>query len=368
MGLLADNNRKQKWSIDPRNQNWKNESTKEGGTNLGANLMRKLGWKTGEGLGKNGQGMTKNIQAHVKNNNYGIGMNAANQKDWVAGQEDFNAVLRMLNDEDTSVFKQDKLKQKRAIQKKSLSAKFVKAKDLSSSSKADMQALFGSAGGDIFSQMAAATATETKKEAESSKSSSDSDDNDEPINKENPTIKDVIKSAEKNTSVSKVSTNDYFAKMMAKRGIKNPYAQPNLKKLGEAVDKAEEERVSFKKEVKGPGAIREWNAVVKVEKVDEVEETEKVEEVEQVEKLEKDKKKKKKKRKVEVEEEVVAEVEEVEEVEKEVISPPKKKKKKKNKSAVKEPEPVVESETETVPEPAKKKKKKKKNKTKTDSE
>jgi len=367
MGLLADNNRKQKWSLDPRNQNWKNESNKEDGSNLGANLMRKLGWKTGEGLGKNGQGMTINIKAHVKNNNYGIGMNSANQKDWVAGQEDFNAVLRMLNDEDTSVFKQDKLKVKRAIQRKSLSAKFVKAKDLSSSSKADMQALFGSAGGDIFSQMAAATATETKKEeAESSSSSSDSED-DAPVNKENPTIKDVIKSAEKNTTVSKVSTNDYFAKMMAKRGIKDPYAQPDLKKLGDAVDKAEVERVSFKKEVKPVGGIREWNAVVNA--------VVKTEEVEKVEKVEKDKKKKKKKRKAEAEEEVVVKeevveevVEEVEEVEEEVISPPKKKKKKKNKSAEKEPEPVVESETEAVAEPAKKKKKKKKNKTKTDSE
>jgi len=353
MGLLADNNRKQKWSIDPRNQNWKNESTKEGGNNLGANLMRKLGWKTGEGLGKHGQGMTKNIQAFVKNNNYGIGMNATNQKDWVAGQEDFNAVLRMLNDEDTSVFKQDKLKQKRAIQKKSLSAKFVKAKDLSSSSKADMQALFGSAGGDIFSQLAAATSTETKKdEKESDSSSSDSDE--EPADKENPTIKDVIKSAEKNTSVSKISTSDYFAKIMAKRGLKNPYAQPDLKKLGEAVDKAEEERVSFKS----------FKQEVKAQEDDTVRE------VETIAKVEKNKKKKKKKRKVEVEEEDVKEevVEEAETVEEEVISPPKKKKKKKNKSVEKEPEPVVESETEAAPEPAKKKKKKKKNKTKTNSE
>jgi len=365
MGLLADNNRKQKWSLDPRNQNWKNESNKEDGSNLGANLMRKLGWKTGEGLGKNGQGMTDNIKAHVKNNNYGIGMSTSNQKDWVAGQEDFNAVLRMLNDEDTSLYKQDKLKQKRAIQKKSLSAKFVKAKDLSSSSKADMQALFGSAGGDIFSQMAAATATETKKD-EPESDSSDSDD--EPVNKESPTIKDVIKSAEKNTSVSKVSTNDYFAQMMAKRGIKNPYAQPDLKKLGEAVDKAEVERVSFKKEVKPVGGIRQWGDVVNA-----TVKTEEVENVEEGEKVEKDKKKKKKKRKAQVEEvvekvEEVEAVEAVEEAEEEVISPPKKKKKKKNKSAEKEPEPVIESETEAVAEPAKKKKKKKKNKTKTDSE
>merc|ERR1711953_933004 len=131
--------------------------------------MRKMGWVDGQGLGKNGQGRLVNIKAKVKNNNYGIGCNVKDGKDWVAGQDDFNAVLRMLNDEDTSVFKEEKRKQKRAIQKKAMHAKFVKAKDLRSSSKADMKALFGSAGNDIFSQLkATGTAAETKKENKSS--------------------------------------------------------------------------------------------------------------------------------------------------------------------------------------------------------
>merc|ERR1712014_485943 len=128
----------------------------------------------GQGLGKNSQGMTRNIQAKVKNNNYGIGMSLKDGKDWVAGQDDFNAVLRMLNDNDTSVFKQEKRKQKRAIQKKAMHAKFVKAKDLSTKTESDMKALFGSAGGDIFSQLKA-TGTAVSKKEEKSSDSSDSE-------------------------------------------------------------------------------------------------------------------------------------------------------------------------------------------------
>merc|ERR1712217_918264 len=111
MGLISRvSSRTYRWGF------WPIIIENENGKNLGANLMRKMGWSDGQGLGKNNQGMTRNIQAKVKNNNYGIGCSVKDGKDWVAGQDDFNAVLRMLNDDDTSAFKQEKRKQKRAIQ------------------------------------------------------------------------------------------------------------------------------------------------------------------------------------------------------------------------------------------------------------
>merc|ERR1711912_223589 len=179
MGLISRvSSRTYRWGSSPiiiENKNWKDESLKENGKNVAANLMRKMGWSDGQGLGKNSQGMTRNIQAKVKNNNYGIGCSVKDGKDWVAGQDDFNAVLRMLNDDDTSAFKQEKRKQKRAIQKKAMHAKFVKAKDLSTKSESDMKALFGSAGGDIFSQLKATTVTPKKEETPDSSSDSENE-------------------------------------------------------------------------------------------------------------------------------------------------------------------------------------------------
>merc|ERR1712050_589243 len=117
-----------------------------------------MGWKDGTGLGKYGQGNTAHITAQVKNNMRGVGCSLKHNKEWVAGQDEFNAALKMLNDGDNSEYKQRKLSEKRAIKKKAMISKFVKAKDLSSSSKQDMNALFGRAGNDIFSQLKATAA------------------------------------------------------------------------------------------------------------------------------------------------------------------------------------------------------------------
>merc|ERR1711881_524648 len=200
MGLLADNNRKQKWSADPRNIAWRTDNQDK---NFGTKMMKKMGWKEGQGLGKSGQGRTSNITAKVKNNNRGVGCSLKHNKEWVAGQDDFNAVLRMLNDDDTSAFKEDKRKQKRAIQRKAMHSKFVKAKDLSSSKKSDLQALFGSAGNDIFSQLKA-TGKAAKKEAKASAGSDDEDSSSNSSDSDSETKKpmDVEKSTMSNTTTS----------------------------------------------------------------------------------------------------------------------------------------------------------------------
>merc|ERR1712226_844639 len=320
MGLLADNQRKQKWSLDPWNLNWKKESQQEGTKNIGAKLMRKLGWSDGDGLGKNRQGRKDHITAKVKNNNRGVGCSLKHNKEWVAGQDDFNAVLRMLNDDDTSAFKENKRAQKRAIQRKAMHSKFVKAKDLSSSKKSDIQALFGSAGNDIFSQLKASS-TPAKKPADSSDSDS-SEDEGETKPKKEPTVMDVEKSAMANTSTSALSCSDYFANKLKLRRANNP----GLKLVNPYNDKPLEKRRS------GMDVdLKELNeAVIKAEaEQDEAEATKK--------------KKKSKKKSKQVEEEVVEEEAE-----------PEKKKKKKKKRSKEVEEEVVEEEAE----PEKKKKKK----------
>merc|ERR1711976_1135927 len=166
-----------------------------------------------------------------------------------------------------------------------------------------MKALFGSAGGDIFSQLKATGTAAEKKPKKEETDSSDSETDDKTINKSEPTVMDVEKSVNMNTRTSSLSCGDYFAKMMAKRGIKNPYApqKPDLKKMEEIVVKAEAELADENKKYK--------------------------------------KNKKKHKRKLEVEEEIKEEVVAEEEVE----EAPKKKKKKKNKNKSQEPEETVES-------------------------
>jgi len=52
MGLLAGDRKKQRWSTDPRGRKWAADKNK-----ISNKLMEKMGWKEGEGLGKEGDGM-----------------------------------------------------------------------------------------------------------------------------------------------------------------------------------------------------------------------------------------------------------------------------------------------------------------------
>ena len=167
MGLLAETRHKQKWSVDPNNINWKKKSKKE---SFGHKLMSKMGWSDGQGLGKNSDGMLNHISAKVKNNNHGIGCDAKFDREYTAGQDEFNAVLKMLNDNDSSDLANQRREKKRTVTRKALNSRFVKAKDLSAAGAGDMAAIFG--GADIFAQMSQNLAkkeenNEAKNEADS---------------------------------------------------------------------------------------------------------------------------------------------------------------------------------------------------------
>merc|ERR1712127_222127 len=161
MGLLAESRHKSKWSVDPNNINWKKKSGKD---SFGHKLMSKMGWSAGEGLGKNSDGMVKCISAKVKNNNHGIGCDAKYDREYTAGQDEFNAVLKMLNENDTSDLANQRREKKRTVTRKALNSRFVKAKDLSKAGKDDMAAIFG--GPDIFAQMSQNLKKEQKSDEE----------------------------------------------------------------------------------------------------------------------------------------------------------------------------------------------------------
>ncbi len=83
-----------KYSIDPNVLNWAKNENK-----FGQRLLEKMGWKDGKGLGANEDGMVDHIKVKVKSDNRGIGFdNKEYNNVWLDHQDDFDAVLKSLND------------------------------------------------------------------------------------------------------------------------------------------------------------------------------------------------------------------------------------------------------------------------------
>merc|ERR1712176_46310 len=161
MGLLAETRHKQKWSVDPNN------------------------------------------------NNHGIGCDAKFDREYTAGQDEFNAVLKMLNDNDTSDLANQRREKKRTVTRKALNSRFVKAKDLSAAGAGDMAAIFG--GADIFAQMSQNLAKKEEKDDDQEspiikKEHGDTQENGEKI------VTSQVFTENTNHLVSKVSLSDYFQK------------------------------------------------------------------------------------------------------------------------------------------------------------
>lgn len=92
MALLAEGKRKVKYGLDPQNTNWSNDTNK-----FGQRLMEKMGWEKGKGLGANENGMTEHIKASYKWDQSGLGASPQSADAWVAHQDDYNDLLKMLN-------------------------------------------------------------------------------------------------------------------------------------------------------------------------------------------------------------------------------------------------------------------------------
>merc|ERR1712021_156437 len=151
MGLLAGDRKKQRWSTDPRGRKWAADKNK-----ISNKLMEKMGWREGEGLGKEGNGMLNPIGVKYKMDNLGFGCTQKYDKQWVAHQDSFNDLLAGLSAEsttaaETTVDSKPVLADKAKISSLGQTGKksghryhkFTKAKDLSQASAKDMEGIFG---------------------------------------------------------------------------------------------------------------------------------------------------------------------------------------------------------------------------------
>jgi len=144
MAMLAEPRSKQKWSDDPRNTRWSNDKTK-----FGYQMLSKMGWSEGKGLGSRMSGNTSHVKVTKKRSASGLGSTQANDDNWIAHQDDFNALLGALNQKTSASSEaseskigslEDRVKNSK---KKIMYHKFVKSKDLSRASSHDLACIFG---------------------------------------------------------------------------------------------------------------------------------------------------------------------------------------------------------------------------------
>ncbi|XP_072913266.1 PIN2/TERF1-interacting telomerase inhibitor 1 [Hemitrygon akajei] len=203
MAMLAEPRKKQKWSVDPRNNNWKNDESR-----FGLKMLEKMGWSKGKGLGAHEQGETENIKVQIKNNKMGLGATQNHEDNWIAHQDEFNELLSKLNDchgqngssvaENKTVFS---LEAKSKSSKKRVHyQKYTKGKDLSSRSAIDLACVFGKR----LKQIKESGDDEKRTEDNANISAPKTDDDSE------------LK-VETNTVTSSLTMQEYFASRMAQR-------------------------------------------------------------------------------------------------------------------------------------------------------
>lgn len=199
MSMLAEPRSRQKWSQDPRNTNWSNDTSK-----FGYQMLQKMGWSEGKGLGQNLTGKTSHIRVTKNGTQAGLGLKKSHDDDWISHQEDFNALLSSLNqgggDSESKISSLES--RVKTSKKKILYKRFIKSKDLSNASSHDLACIFGQR-----SQSAPVTPQISDNEEE--KTDSDSNESAPPAATENTDDSNI------KTIDSQLSIADYFAKKMA---------------------------------------------------------------------------------------------------------------------------------------------------------
>ncbi len=148
---------------DHRNSEWANDSS-----SFGQKMLLKMGWKQGNGLGKNQQGTNSNLRAVRREENLGIGAktDTLGEHGFSETSKNFHGVLASLQEAHGSSsdksMKKDKKRRKKDKDKERLSGssgsgitlstkrvtagharKMREAKDLNKKSAEDMAAIFG---------------------------------------------------------------------------------------------------------------------------------------------------------------------------------------------------------------------------------
>ncbi|XP_046859360.1 PIN2/TERF1-interacting telomerase inhibitor 1-like [Xenia sp. Carnegie-2017] len=146
MAMLAEVKSKQKWSDDPRNTKWSRDKKR-----YGYQMLEKMGWSKGKGLGKDKAGTTFHVKVKKRKTNLGLGAKESHDNDWMAQQVDFNNLLSALqqhggNTELRTVEENRKAMSEvaKASKKRVFYKRFIRSKDTSQYSQNDMACILGS--------------------------------------------------------------------------------------------------------------------------------------------------------------------------------------------------------------------------------
>ncbi|KAJ2484654.1 hypothetical protein EV174_002261 [Coemansia sp. RSA 2320] len=82
------------FSADPRNTNWSSDKGR-----FGFKMLEKMGWSEGKGLGAKEDGMQEHVKIKLKTNNFGIGADKKNIRNWLENADGFSELLSRLNSE-----------------------------------------------------------------------------------------------------------------------------------------------------------------------------------------------------------------------------------------------------------------------------
>ncbi|CAH1977783.1 unnamed protein product [Acanthoscelides obtectus] len=139
MSMLAEKRRKTKYSLNPRGNQWAQDSNK-----FGQKILERMGWKHGKGLGAKENGITEHVKVSYKNDSKGMGYKG-NDEQWTEHEDKFAALLSSLTGETES-----KPVAVSSLEKKSQSSKarvhymkYTRGKDLSRYSEKDLACIFG---------------------------------------------------------------------------------------------------------------------------------------------------------------------------------------------------------------------------------
>lgn len=148
MAMLAEPKRKQKSSSDPRNTNWANDTSR-----FGYQMLSKMGWESGKGLGAKENGITTHVKAVKRKDNLGLGAEKSNENNWLSHQLAFDDMLSQLNQHAENGIEEDGVKKKRKKHEMEKTARqsrkrvfynrYIQSKDLSSKSAEDIACIFG---------------------------------------------------------------------------------------------------------------------------------------------------------------------------------------------------------------------------------
>ncbi|KAJ1812535.1 hypothetical protein LPJ56_005474, partial [Coemansia sp. RSA 2599] len=96
---LAEQKTRLVFGADPRNRNWSDGKLQ---SRFGFKMLEKMGWSEGKGLGANEDGVKEHVKIKLKTNNFGVGAEKKNIRNWLANADGFSELLNRLNSESTT--------------------------------------------------------------------------------------------------------------------------------------------------------------------------------------------------------------------------------------------------------------------------